>query len=183
MPTKNYRVRLNRDVSRDGVTITTAYSDKIVDLNNVTEQDGKVSGKIELSIEVEHEYLDLECQIEVEDRYDTADFDDGSYETYIDNCEFNAYCEFDGKVIANVEFYEDGAYSVELEDRSLELTSYVKYDTTVTYSEHDQYDDYNDDELISREALTDKILRDEDLYEIIADVVKDLDLELVDVDE
>ena len=53
----------------------------------------------------------------------------------------------------------------------------------MTYSEHDQYDEYNDDELISREALTDKILRDEDLYEIIADVVKDLDLELVDVDE
>ena len=134
MPTKNYQVQLNRDVSRDGVTIATAYSGKIVDLSNVTEQDDKVSGKIELSIEVEHEYFDLECQIEVEDRYDTADFDDGSYETYIDNCEFNAYCEFDGKVIANVEFYEDGAYSVELEDRSLELTSYVKYDTTVTYT-------------------------------------------------
>lgn len=183
MSTKNYRVRLNGDVSRDGVTITTAYSDKIVDLIDATEQDGKVSGKIELMIEVEHEYLDLEYQIEVEDRYESRDFDDGSYETYIDNGEFNAYCEFDGKVTVNVEFYEDDTYSTELEARSLELTSYVKYDTTVTYSEHDQYDDYNDDELISREALTDKILRDEDLYEIIADVVKDLDLELVDVDE
>ena len=173
---------MNGDVSRDGVTITTAYSDKIVDLIDANEQDGKVSGKIELSIEVEHEYLDLECQIEVEDRYESRDFDDGSYETYIDNCEFNANCEFDGKIIVNVEFYEDDTYSTELESRSLELTSYVKYDTTVTYSEHDQYDDYNDDELISREALTDKILNDEDLYDLIEDVVIDLDLELVDVD-
>ena len=183
MATKNYRVRLNGDVSRDGVTITTAYSDKIVDLIDANEQDGKVSGKIELMIEVEHEYLDLECQIEVEDRYESRDFDDGSYETYIDNCEFNAYCEFDGKVTANVEFYEDDTYSTELEDRSLELTSYVKYDTTVTYSEHDQYDDYNDDELISREALTDKILNDEDLYALIEDVVIDLNLKLVEIEE
>lgn len=177
-----YNVKvLNADHDVETFKLTNLLSgDTVKILDFQTESDEK-KFTVQLDIEFDHNYFDLECEKEVEDPYSVRDYDDGSYGLINDIVTFDVECNASVRVEAYLTFNSDGSAAVDLSNGSLSL-DHLSYTTNVTASDLDEWDNYNDDELIDFAEVADKILKDEEVGGFITELVNELQFELEELE-
>lgn len=177
-----YNVRvLNADHDVEKFKLTNLLAgDTVKILDSQTESDEK-KFTVQLDIEFEHNYFDQECEIEVEDPHSSRDFEDGSYGLINDIVTFDVLCNASARVEVYLTFAADGSVVVDLSNGSLSL-DHLSYTTNVTASDLDEWDNYNDDELIDFAEVADKILTDEEVGGFITELVNELQFELEELE-
>lgn len=179
--TKEYRIRiLNAGREFDGFSIKSAAKNG-VSIESADIDEDRKTFRVQLEIDFFHEYYDEEATVETDDICGQRDYDDGSYPIIEDDVIFNVQCDVSGNVEAMVKFDEDG-YAAEMIANSFSVSE-LQYSTDVISSERRNWDNYNDDELIDRSDLEEKILTDSTILAFIDSLINDSQFELEEIEK